>query len=181
VRTLRSISGILLTCAVTLGVVACSSSAPPGIPSAPVGTTGSTGTTTSTGGGNSKESAVATNWTAFFSAKTPVSKRVSLLQDGSEFSAIIQAQAGSTMAQEASAQVTRVSLMSGTLASVSYSILLDGTAALPDQTGQAVLIGTTWEVGVGSFCSLLILENGGSRTSLPPACAAPSPTPTPSS
>jgi hypothetical protein len=178
VRTLRSISGILLTCAVTLGVVACSSSAPPGIPAAPVGTTGSTGTTTSTsGGGNSKESAVAANWTAFFSAKTPVSKRVSLLQDGSEFSAIIQAQAGSTMAQEASAEVTRVSLMSGTLATVSYSIQLDGTTALPDQTGQAVLIGTTWEVGVGSFCSLLILENGGSRSSLPPACAAPSATP----
>lgn len=177
-RTLRLISTIFMTCAVTASAVACSTSpsgpSAPSAPAAPSATTAgasSPGTTSLAGA----EQQVATNWTAFFSAKTSVARRVELLQDGPEFQAIIQAQEGSSIASQASATVTKVtmdSLVNPTLARVSYSILLAGTPALPGQTGTAVLEGGTWKVGVASFCNLLSLENGGSKASLPAACQA---------
>jgi hypothetical protein len=108
----------------------------------------------------------------FFDAKTPLAQRVALLQDGSTFQSIIQSQEGSALESEASASVTQVALTSPTQARVSYSILLDGQAALPDQRGVAVLTGNTWQVGVASFCGLLILENGGSAKGLPAACTS---------
>lgn len=179
-RTLRLISTIFMTCAVTASAVACSSSpAGPSAPSAPAAPSAPTAGASSPGSaGNSlagAEQQVAANWTAFFSAKTSVAKRVELLQDGSQFQAIIQAQEGSSIAQQASATVTKVTMdspVNPTLARVSYSILLAGTPALPGQTGTAVLQGGTWKVGVDSFCNLLSLENGGSKASLPAACQA---------
>ncbi len=113
---------------------------------------------------------ITTNWEAFFSAKTPVSQRVSLLQDGSQFQSVIQSQAGSGLASQASAKVTKVTVTSLTQATVKYDILLNGTPALTNQTGTAVLDNGTWKVGVTSFCGLLTLENGGKTTGLPAAC-----------
>jgi hypothetical protein len=115
-------------------------------------------------------SAVSTNWEAFFNAKTPVSKRVSLLQDGSQFQSIIQAQAGSGLAALATAKVTHVTLNSPTQATVMYNILVSGTPQLKNQTGVAVLQNGTWKVGVASFCGLLTLENAGKTSGLPAAC-----------
>ena len=115
---------------------------------------------------------VAKDWTAFFDAKNPVAKRVSLLQDGSQFASIIAAQAGSGLPAQASAKVTHVTVVSPTQAKVTYSILLSGQTALPDQSGMAVFQDGTWKVGTASFCGLLILETGGSTKSLPAACAA---------
>src|SRR5262245_58445194 len=103
-------------------------------------------------------SEITTNWEAFFSAKTPVSQRVSLLQDGSQFQSVISAQAGSGLASPASAKVTKVTVTSPTQATVTYDILLNGTPALTKQTGTAVLDNGTWKVGVTSFCGLLTLE-----------------------
>lgn len=198
-RTHPSISYILLTFAMA-GLAACGSALPKGIPTAPAANeAGSTpaasapaaspGTASSatpgsaspgtagsangcTGSTAAQEKAAAADWTAFFDAKTPVSQRVALLQDGSEFAAIIQAQAKSPLAASASAAVTKVSLTSCSLAEVSYSILVDGSTALPDQLGQAVNTTGTWQVGDSSFCGLLILENSGSTSDLPPACSA---------
>lgn len=175
-HTLRTISGILLTCTVTATLAACGSNSPaaPPAPAAPA-PSASAASTGSAGSGTTpnSEQAVATNWAAFFDAKTPVSKRVALLQDGSQFQAIIQAQAGSSIAQQASATVTKVTLTSPTAATVSYSILLAGQPALPNQTGSAVYQnGSGWLVGVLSFCRLLKLENGGSNSNLPSVCAA---------
>lgn len=177
-HTLRTISGILLTCVVAAGAAACSSNSPsaPSAPSAPVAPSAPAGGTGSAGSGGSaaSEQAIAANWTAFFSAKTPVSRRIALLQNGQQFSAIIQAQAGSSIATEASASVTKVTLTpSGRQANVNYSILLAGQPALPGQNGVAVLSATNvWQVGDSSFCNLLSLENGGSKKSLPAACQA---------
>jgi hypothetical protein len=115
---------------------------------------------------------ITTNWEAFFSAKTPVSQRVSLLQDGSQFQSVISAQAGGGLASQASAKVTKVTVTSPTQATVKYDILLNGTPALSNQTGTAVLDNGTWKVGVTSFCGLLTLENSGKTTGLPAACQA---------
>jgi hypothetical protein len=111
---------------------------------------------------------------AFFDAKTPVTRRVALLQDGSEFAAVIKSMAGSSLASEASAKVSKVTVVSPAEAKVSYSILVSGSPALPNQAGTAVYQDGTWKVGVASFCGLLALENGGSTKSLPAACKAAS-------
>jgi hypothetical protein len=117
------------------------------------------------------EQAVAKDWTAFFSAKTPVSKRVLLLQDGSTFAAVIKAQASSSLASSATAKVTKVTIVSPNKeADVTYSILVAGTPALSNQKGIAVYKNGSWQVGVASFCGLLATENGGKTSSLPPAC-----------
>ena len=127
-------------------------------------------TSPAAGGGGNAVAEITTNWEAFFSAKTPVSQRVSLLQDGSQFQSVIQAQAGGGLASQASAKVTKVTVTSPTQATVKYDILLNGTPALTNQTGTAVLDNGTWKVGVTSFCGLLTIENSGKTTGLPAAC-----------
>lgn len=121
-------------------------------------------------GGTAATTAITTNWEAFFNAKTPVSKRVSLLQNGSQFQSIIQAQAGSGLAALATAKVTHVTVSSPTQATVTYNILVSGTPQLKNQSGVAVLQNGTWKVGVASFCGLLTLENAGKTAGLPAAC-----------
>jgi hypothetical protein len=105
---------------------------------------------------------------AFFNPKTPVAKRVSLLQNGQTFASIIRAQASSALASSATSSVTAVTVESATQAKVTYSILVGGTAALKNQPGVAVKQGGVWKVGDQSFCALLTLENNGKA---PTACA----------
>ena len=114
--------------------------------------------------------AIAANWTAFFSAKTPVARRISLLEDGQEFASVIRSQAGGGLAASASAKVTRVTVTSPTQATVGYDIQLAGQTALAGQSGTAVLQDGTWKVGLASFCGLLTLEAGGKTTGLPAPC-----------
>jgi hypothetical protein len=137
-------------------------------PSAPASS--SSAPTTSTLAPAATVAAVTTNWEAFFNAKTPVGKRVSLLQDGTQFQSIIKSQAGSGLAALATAKVTHVTVNSPTQATVTYNILVSGTPELKNQTGTAVLQNGSWKVGVGSFCGLLTLENGGKTAGLPAAC-----------
>lgn len=118
------------------------------------------------------ESQIKANWMAFFNPKTPVAKRISLLQDGQEFASVIKSQASSSLASQASAKVTKVTVVSATQATVIYSILEGGKTVLAKQTGVAVFQDGTWKVGIASFCRLLTLENGGKTSSLPAACKA---------
>ena len=113
---------------------------------------------------------IKTNWEAFFNPKTPVSKRVSLLQNGSTFASIIQSQASSPLASSATSSVTAVTVESPAQAKVTYSILLGGTPALKDQPGVAVFQSGTWKVGDQSFCALLTTESGTGKA--PTACAS---------
>ena len=55
---------------------------------------------------------------------------------------------------------------------MTYSILVSGKEALPNQSGVAVYQDGSWKVGEASFCGLLILENGGKTTGLPAPCSA---------
>lgn len=173
VITRRLISSILLTCMVGLGLAACSSSSsstpPASSPSSsPAASPSASAPSSASTSGDTQ--AITTNWEAFFNAKTPVAKRVSLLQDGSAFSSIIKSQAGSGLASEATAQVSKVTLITSSEAQVTYSILISGTPELKNQNGTAVYEDGTWKVGVASFCGLLTIENGGSTSSLPAAC-----------
>ncbi len=118
------------------------------------------------------KSAIRSNWEAFFNPKTPVPRRVALLQNGQVFAPVIRAQAGSPLASSATGKVTKVRLVSPTQAHVTYSILVSGTPALTNQAGVAVYQDGTWKVGDASFCGLLTVENGGNTASLPAACKA---------
>lgn len=118
--------------------------------------------------GGAAASQITTTWEAFFSGKTPASRKVALLQNGQAFKDIIDNQAKSSFARAVSATVGSVNV-TGSTASVDYSILEAGNVVQPNQTGQAVKVGGTWLVADGSFCSLLSLEG-----TTPSACASSS-------
>jgi hypothetical protein len=163
---------------VTLGACGGSSSPSPAGSSAPAGTSSAAATSPATsatvsasGSANAgAAAAIAANWEAFFSAKTSNSKRVALLQDGTQFASVIKSQSGSSLAALATAKVLNVTVNSATQATVKYDILVGGTPELKNQTGTAVLQNGTWKVGVASFCGLLTIENAGKTAGLPAAC-----------
>jgi len=115
--------------------------------------------------GNAKAQITA-NWEAFFNGQTSAAKKISLLQNGQKFAAVINAQAGSGLASSAGAKVTAVVVNSATSATVTYDITLSGATALGNQTGTAVYESGTWKVGDVSFCQLLKLENAGTSPSV---------------
>lgn len=121
------------------------------------------------GGSSAATAQIKANWEAFFSPKTSASKKISLLQNGQTFAAVINAQNSSSLASGASSTVSAVTLESPTQAKVTYSVLLGGTPALKNQPGVAVLQGGVWKVGDQSFCALLTLENSGKA---PTVCAS---------
>ena len=169
---------ILLVCALAAGIAACSSSgnsSSSGASSSPSSASSSSAssapaTSASPVSSSGATAAITANWEAFFSPKTPVAKRVSLLQDGQTFESVIKSQAGSGLAASATSKVTKVTVVSPTQAKVTYSILLGGQPALSNQAGVAVKQGGTWKVGVASFCGLLTVENSGKTSGLPAAC-----------
>jgi hypothetical protein len=171
----RVLQQVLLVSALAAGLAACSSSSnssSSGASSSPSSAPSSSAPASSASPASSSGAAstIAANWATFFNAKTPVAKRVSLLQDGQTFQSIIKSQAGSGLAASATAKVTKVTMVSSTQAKVTYSILIGGQSALANQAGVAVLQDGTWKVGLASFCGLLAVENGGKTSGLPAAC-----------
>ena len=161
-----------LGAAAGLAVAACGSSgSSTSQPTSPASSSpASASASASSTGAASAQAAIEANWAAFFSASTPIARRVALLQNGSVFQSIIKAQAGSALASSATSKVSKVTLVSPTQAKVIYSILVGGTPALSNQTGVAVYQDGVWKVGVASFCGLLTVENGGKTSNLPAAC-----------
>ena len=134
-------------------------------PSAPASSPAPSSSAPAAAGGNAKAQITA-NWEAFFNGSTGAAKKISLLQNGDKFAAIIKAQAGSGLASTAGAKVTAVVLNSATSATVSYDITLSGATALANQTGTAIYEDGIWKVGDVSFCQLLKLENNGTAPSV---------------
>jgi hypothetical protein len=162
-----------VACAVAVSVAACGSST--SSKPAPVSPSAVSPSASAPSSGAAAQSEIAANWTAFFNPNTPPARRISLLQDGQTFAPVIKAQAGSGLASEASASVSKVTVTKpAAQAAVDYSILLSGQPVLSNQSGMAVYEDGTWKVGVSSFCGLLTLEGGGSTASLPAACKSAS-------
>ena len=162
-----------------LALTACSSSSPGSSPSASATSQSSSPTASATPStsasaqptsGAAAAAAIKANWAAFFNAKTPISQRLALLQNGSSFASVIKAQAGQAIAQAATSKVTAVTITGPNQAKVTYAILVGGKPALSGQHGVAVYQNGVWKVGVSSFCGLLTLENNGSSSGLPAAC-----------
>lgn len=159
-----------LVLAALLAVTGCASQdeSPPRSATATAGTSVTVGPTT----GDSD--AVTRAFVTFFSGGSTAAEKIAVLQHGTDFTATIEAQAGSPMAQGTTAQVTNVDLDAPGHASVTYTVLMDGQPALTDQLGEAVLVGDTWKVGQATFCALLTLEGNPPR-----ACAGPTTAPGP--
>jgi hypothetical protein len=172
--------GVCALAALTVALGACGSNSPTSGASAPArassaATSPAASATASSPSSNASApagsvAAITANWEEFFSAKTPDSKRVKLLENGSQFASVIRSQSGSSLASLATAKVLNVTVNSATQATVKYDILVSGTPELKNETGTAVLQNGTWKVGVASFCGLLIIENAGKTSGLPAAC-----------
>ncbi len=162
-------------CALGLLLAACSGSSTPAAshsaaPLTPSPSSASPSTAGEPATGNGAIAAIKSNWAEFFSAKTPIARRLALLQNGQAFAAVIRAQASSPLALAATSRVTKVTLTGTDQAAVTYEILVSGKVALPGQAGVAVYQDGVWKVGDASFCALLKLQNGGKASGLPPGC-----------
>jgi hypothetical protein len=171
--------GLVLTAAVS----ACSSGSPSSSSSAPASSApaasassaaassapASTGTSS---GSSAAVTQITTNWTAFFNSSTPNSKRVQLLQNGSEFSASITAFASSPLAAAVSSKVDSVTLDSATKATVKYDLTAAGATVATGATGSSVLQDGTWKVGDDVFCGLLTeAKAAGISVPVPSSCS----------
>jgi len=168
-NTRGSLSLVVTACALGASLAACSSSSP-GPAASSTSSPATPASSATSQPASAAQTAIEANWAAFFNAKTPVARRISLLQDGQQFASVIKSQAGSALASEATAKVTKVTSVTSKQATVTYSILLGGQPELTNQAGVAVNQGGTWKVGVSSFCGLLTLENSGKTKGLPSAC-----------
>ena len=169
----------MLVVALALTVAACSSSGSstsaatsPSAASAPASpvpaSAPASSSAPSTGGNSAAVAQITANWEKFFSSSTPVSEKVTLLQNGSTFEAAIKAFANFPLASSLGAKVTNVTVNSATSATVTYSITTSsGSTLLPNQKGTAVYQDGVWKVGDASLCGLFKLIPGGT---IPSAC-----------
>jgi hypothetical protein len=162
------VAGLALAAAITACSSSSSNSSSSTTPTAAATSAASSPVASSTPAGSSSGTGSAAtittikkNWETFFNGKTPAATKEGLVQDGQKFASVIKSMAGSALAQTASASVQSVTVTSPTQATVKYSILVSGAPVLQGQKGSAVYENGTWKVGLGSFCALLTLQNGG--------------------
>lgn len=131
--------------------------------------------TPASGGSASAVAEIKANWSEFFNPKTPNSKRVQLLENGSQFASAITSFSSSPMASAVSSTVNAVTLNSATKATVKYDLTALGQAVATNQNGTAVLQNGVWKVGDGVFCGLLTqAKSAGVVSAVPAACSTAS-------
>jgi len=146
-----------------------SATAPSSAPSAP------SAPASGSGGSSSAVSEITTNWNTFFNSSTPNSKRVQLLENGSQFSAAIASLSGTPLASGLSSKVDSVSLTSSTKATVKYDLSALGQTVANGATGSSVLQDGTWKVGDDVFCGLLTqAKTFGLSVTVPSVCSSAS-------
>lgn len=155
----RLILAPALALALAAAVAACSSSSSSSSSSPPA-----SASATSTAAAAAE---ITANWEKFFSASTPTTQRVALLENGSSFSTAIADFSKIPLASGISAKVTAVTVTSSTQAAVTYDIVSGSTNLLSGQKGTSVYQNGTWKVGDGSLCGLFHLIPGGT---VPAAC-----------
>ena len=123
--------------------------------SAPASSPTASSSAAASGGSSSAVSEIKTNWNTFFNSATPNSKRVQLLQNGSQFTAAIGSFSSSPFAAAVTSKVDSVTLTSSTAAKVKYDLSALGSTVASGASGTAVLQSGTWKVGDDVFCGLL--------------------------
>jgi len=164
----RAVLAPALALALAAAVAACSSSSSSSssssAPAASAAASSSAPAATNTSGAVAQ---ITANWEKFFASSTPVSEKVTLLQNGSVFSGAISGL--TSLVSGLGAKVTGVTLNSPTSATVTYNLTAAGSSLLSGQTGTAVYEDGVWKVGDASLCGLLKLVPGGSE---PAACSS---------
>ena len=172
----RRIAAPALGLVLAATVAACSSSpstsaTSPGSSSAPSSSApaaGSSAPASSTAGSSTAVAQITANWEKFFSSSTTASQKAALLQNGSVFTAAINAFITMPLASGIGAKVTNVVVNSSTKATVTYNIVSSsGSSLLSGQTGTSVYQDGAWKVGDASLCGLFKLIPGGT---VPSAC-----------
>jgi len=168
----RAILAPALALALAAAVAACSSSSSSSSSSSAPASSAppASSAITSTPVGANTSGAVAqitANWEKFFASSTPVSEKVTLLQNGSVFSGAISGL--TSLVSGLGAKVTGVTVNSPTSATVTYNLTAGGSSLLSGQTGTSVYENGVWKVGDASLCGLLGLVPGGSK---PAACSS---------
>jgi hypothetical protein len=124
-------------------------------------------------GSSSAVAEITANWTTFFNSSTSNTKRVQLLENGSQFSSAISAFAASPLAAAVTSKVDSVSLSSATKAKVKYNLSAMGATVASGASGTAVLQDGTWKVGDDVFCGLLTeAKSAGITIPVPSACSS---------
>jgi hypothetical protein len=164
----RAILAPALALALAAAVAACSSSSSSSssssAPAASAAASSSAPAATNTSGAVAQ---ITANWEKFFASSTPVSEKVTLLQNGNLFSGAISGL--TSLVSGLGAKVTGVTVNSPTMATVTYNLTAGGSSLLSGQTGTAVYENGVWKVGDASLCGLLGLVPGGSK---PAACSS---------
>ena len=170
--------GLVLVAAMSACSSSSSSSSSSTAPSTPASSPASAPAASSSPAASGSSSAVAeitTNWNAFFNPATPNSKRVQLLENGSQFASAISAFASSPLASAVTSKVDSVTLTSASAAQVKYDLSALGTTVASGATGTSVLQDGTWKVGDEVFCSLLSqAKSAGLTVPVPSACSSAS-------
>lgn len=102
--------------------------------------------------------AIKNAYISLFAPTTPLDTSVTLLQDGSEFRQTLDSESKTTYAKEASVSVSKVSVTSANRATVTFSVLLNKSPILPNQSGYAIREGGHWKVAGATFCALLTAQ-----------------------
>jgi hypothetical protein len=112
-------------------------------------------------------------YATFFGPDSTTKQTLNSLQNGKKFADVVAEQGQgsmSSMAAGAGVKVSKVSMVSPTVAKVTYTILVNNKPMLKDQTGYAVKQGGRWKLSDYTFCGLMRLEMG---KNAPKACSAP--------
>lgn len=104
--------------------------------------------------------AITEAYVTLFNASAPVEQRMAAVEKGADFASVLRAQAANPQAQSTTATVSAVEIVDATHANVTYTLLMGGAPALPDQNGQAVKDGDRWKVAAMTFCALATLQGG---------------------
>jgi hypothetical protein len=168
--------GLVLVTAMSACSSSSSSSSSTAAPSTPAPSSASAPAATSSaaagGGSSSAVSEITTNWNTFFNSATPNSKRVALLENGSQFTSSISAFASSPLAAAVTSKVDSVTVTSATAAKVKYDLSALGTTVASGATGTSVLQDGTWKVGDDVFCGLLSqAKSAGLTIPVPSVCS----------
>lgn len=129
------------------------------------------GTDAASGGGAAAATEVKTAYLRFFDPTVAAAQKLAVIQDGGAFLQAISLQSGSEFAKAMSVHVTKVTVTSANTATVIFTVLLDGTASQPNQTGYAVHEDGRWKVAGATFCRLLAAQGAP-----PPVCTSASAT-----
>lgn len=107
---------------------------------------------------------IKSNIQTFFAASTPMQTRINLLQNGKDFSQVMQVEFSQLANQKPSVTINSITFPNKTTAKVNYTVYLSGQPVLKDQTGEALLINNNWLVSDSTLCQLLSM--GGTTPSV---------------